>query len=210
MRTTHIKSTMISIAVIDSDSVWFVELTAGLVRKSNFAPSMSLIEMLPSSGETKPVPTPALLLAMLKTSSKVSDLIMSPGSHPVVELWGTLVPVKVSGLAPLTPEDARHIAYELFAGNKQASTPADLGIMKPFLSSVRPLPVSSQRVSQTGQARNRNAHGPQAIPTLADLNLPPKLVELTDLLNDIVLVIGPAGSGKSASRCGVRTTTTAT
>ena len=57
---------------------------------------------------------------MLKVPGKVSDLIMSPGSFPVVELSGKLVPVKISGIAPLTPEDTRRIAYELIDGNKQA------------------------------------------------------------------------------------------
>jgi len=74
----------------------------------------------PVTGEPRPVPTPALLLAMLKVSAKVSDLIMSPGSYPVVELSGKLVPVKISGMAPLTPDDTRRIAYELIADNKQA------------------------------------------------------------------------------------------
>src|ERR1035438_656542 len=69
----------------------------------------------------KPVPTPAMLLAMLGVSSKVSDLILSPGSFPVVELSGKLVPVKISGMARLTPEDTRRIAYELIEGNKQAT-----------------------------------------------------------------------------------------
>ena len=74
----------------------------------------------PVPAEPKPIPTPSLLLTMLKVSSKVSDLIMSPGSYPVVEVSGKLLPVKISGMAPLSPEDTRRIAYELINGNKQA------------------------------------------------------------------------------------------
>ena len=47
---------------------------------------------------------------MLAVSSKVSDLILSPGSFPMVELSGELSPVKISGMGPLTPEDTRRIA----------------------------------------------------------------------------------------------------
>ena len=46
--------------------------------------------LLPVVPALKPVPTPALLLAMLGVSDKVSDLIMSPGSLPIVELSGKL------------------------------------------------------------------------------------------------------------------------
>ena len=40
----------------------------------------------PVAAATKPLPTPTLLMTMLKVSSKVSDLIMSPGSFPMVEV----------------------------------------------------------------------------------------------------------------------------
>jgi len=68
----------------------------------------------------KPLATPALLLAMLSLSSRVSDLIFSPGSFPHVELSGQLRPVKISGQQPLTPDDLRRIAEELIGDNKQA------------------------------------------------------------------------------------------
>jgi twitching motility protein PilT len=75
----------------------------------------------PVVSASKPMPTPALLLAMLGVSNKVSDLILSPGSFPAVELSGKLSPVNISGRAPLTPEDTRRIAYELIDGNRQAT-----------------------------------------------------------------------------------------
>jgi hypothetical protein len=69
---------------------------------------------------SKPVPTPALL-PVLGVSSKVSNLILSPGSCYVVELSGKFTPVETSGMAPLTPEDTRRIAYELIDGKKRLS-----------------------------------------------------------------------------------------
>lgn len=154
--------------------------------------------------QAKPVPTPALLLAMLKVSSKVSDLIMSPGSFPVVEQSGKLVPVKVSGMAPLTPEDTRRIAYELIGSNKQAidglqnQGSCDISYRLPGHCRFR-VNVFQQRGSHAIVMRVI----PQAIPNLAELNLPPQLGEIADLRNGIVLVTGPTGSGKSSTLAAV-------
>jgi twitching motility protein PilT len=154
--------------------------------------------------EPKPIPTPAMLLAMLKTSAKVSDLIMSPGSYPVVELSGKLVPVKISGMAPLTPEDTRRIAYELIAGNKQA-----IDALQNLGSCDISYRVPGHCRFRVNVFQQRGSHAivmrviPQTIPSLTDLNLPPQLAEICDLLNGIVLVTGPTGSGKSSTLAAV-------
>jgi twitching motility protein PilT len=154
--------------------------------------------------EPKPVPTPALLLAMLKVSGTVSDLIMSPGSHPVVELSGKLVPVKISGMGPLTPEDTRRISFELIAGNKQAidvlqtQGSCDISYRLPGHCRFR-VNIFHQRGSHAIVMRVI----PQAIPSLTELNLPPQLAEIADLRNGIVLVTGPTGSGKSSTLAAV-------
>jgi twitching motility protein PilT len=158
----------------------------------------------PVIAEPKPIPTPALLLAMLKASVKVSDLIMSPGSYPVVEVSGKLVVVKVSGMAPLTPEDTRRISYELIAGNKQAldalqnQGSCDISYRLPGHCRFR-VNIFQQRGSHAIVMRVI----PQAIPTLIDLNLPPEIGEIAELLNGIVLVTGPTGSGKSSTLAAV-------
>jgi twitching motility protein PilT len=152
------------------------------------------------TAEPKPIPTPALLLAMLKVSGKVSDLIMSPGSHPVVEVSGKLVPVKISGMAPLTPEDTRRIGYELIAGNKQA-----IDALQTLGSCDTSYRLPGHCRFRVNVFQQRGSHAivmrviPQAIPSLTDLNLPPQLGEIADLLNGIVLVTGPTGSGKSST-----------
>jgi twitching motility protein PilT len=158
----------------------------------------------PSPAEPKPVPTPALLLTMLKVSTKVSDLIMSPGSHPMVELSGKLTPVKISGMPPLSPEDTRRISYELIAGNKQAldtlqsTGSCDISYRLPGHCRFR-VNVFQQRGSHAIVMRVI----PQNIPNLADLNLPPQLGEIAELRNGIVLVTGPTGSGKSSTLAAV-------
>ena len=148
----------------------------------------------------KPMPIPALLLAMLGVSAKVSDLILSPGSFPMVELSGKLTPVKISGMTPFTPEDTRRIAYELIGDNKQATDAlqtvgsCDISYRMPGRCRFR-VNIFQQRASHAIVMRVI----PQLIPTLADLNLPPHLAEIADLQNGIVLVTGPTGSGKSST-----------
>jgi twitching motility protein PilT len=164
----------------------------------------ALAPVTPVAPEPKPIPTPALLLAMLKASGKVSDLIMSPGSYPAVEVSGKLVVVKVSGMAPLAPEDTRRIAYELIAGNKQAldslqnQGSCDISYRLPGHCRFR-VNIFQQRGSHAIVMRVI----PQAIPTLSDLNLPPEIGEIAELLNGIVLVTGPTGSGKSSTLAAV-------
>jgi twitching motility protein PilT len=158
----------------------------------------------PVVSASKPIPTPALLLAMLGVSDKVSDLILSPGSFPMVELSGKLTPVKISGMLPLTPEDTRRIAYELIEGNKQATDSlqtlgsCDISYRVPGRCRFR-VNIFQQRGSHAIVMRVI----PQVIPTLAALNLPPQLGEIADLQNGIVLVTGPTGSGKSSTLAAV-------
>jgi twitching motility protein PilT len=154
--------------------------------------------------EPKPVPTPHLLLTMLKVSSKVSDLILSPGSYPVVEMSGKLVPVKIQGMPPLSAEDTRRIAYEVIGGNKQATESlqnqgsCDISYRLPGHCRFR-VNVFQQRGSHAIVMRVIA----QVIPSLTELNLPPQLGEITDLRNGIVLVTGPTGSGKSSTLAAV-------
>jgi twitching motility protein PilT len=156
------------------------------------------------TAEPKPVPTPALLLTMLKVSSKVSDLILSPGSFPVVEVSGKLVPVKISGMGPLTPEDTRRIAYELIGPNKQA-----IDTLQNMGSCDISYRVPGHCRFRANVFQQRGSHAvvmrviPQTIPGFNDLNLPPQLGEIADLRNGLVLVTGPTGSGKSSTLAAV-------
>lgn len=158
----------------------------------------------PVTSASKPVPTPALLLAMLGVSNKVSDLILSPGSFPAVELSGKLTPVKISGMGQLAPEDTRRMAYELIAGNQQATDSlqnlgsCDVSYRVPGHCRFR-VNIFQQRGSHAIVMRVI----PQNIPSLADLKLPPQLAEIADLKNGIVLVTGPTGSGKSSTLAAV-------
>ncbi len=146
------------------------------------------------------VATPALLTAMLRSSDKVSDLIFSPGRPPQVQVYGQLIPVQVPGLTVLTPDDTRHIAVDLLGDNKQAITTlrengaCDISYGLPGMARFR-VNVFIQRGSCAVVMRVI----PTTIPDFDSLRLPKSLADVSKLRDGIVLVTGPAGSGKSST-----------
>jgi twitching motility protein PilT len=151
------------------------------------------------SGSGK-VATPALLSAMLRAADKISDLIFSPGRPPQVQVYGQLIPVRVPGMEGLNPDDTRHLAADLIGDNKQA------------VASLREHGSCDISYSLSGVARFRVnifiQRGscaivmrviPTVIPDFASLRLPASLADVARLRDGIVLVTGPAGSGKSST-----------
>jgi twitching motility protein PilT len=161
------------------------------------APISVALEGFTGSGR---VATPALLGAMLKASDKISDLIFSPGRPPQVQVYGQMIPVQVPGLTFLTADDTRHIAADLIGDNKQAITTlrehgaCDISFGLPGLARFR-VNLFIQRGSCAVVMRVI----PTSIPDFASLRMPPQLSEVTKLKDGIVLVTGPAGSGKSST-----------
>src|ERR1700687_1004236 len=161
------------------------------------APISVALEGFSGSGR---VATPALLGVMLRASDKISDLIFSPGRPPQVQVYGQMIPVQVPGLTFLTPDDTRHIAADLIGDNKQAITTlrehgaCDISFGLPGLARFR-VNVFIQRGSCAVVMRVI----PTAIPDFASLRLPPQLADVAKLRDGIVLVTGPAGSGKSST-----------
>jgi twitching motility protein PilT len=151
------------------------------------------------SGSGK-VATPALLGAMLRAAEKISDLIFSPGRPPQVQVYGQLIPVQVPGLATLTPDDTRSIAADLIGDNKQALATlrehgsCDISYGLPGTARFR-VNIFIQRGSCAVVMRVI----PTAIPDFASLRLPSHLSDVAKLRDGIVLVTGPAGSGKSST-----------
>jgi len=158
-----------------------------------------------TTAASKPaIATPALLLEMLHVSTRVSDLIFSPGSLPHVEVSGQLVPVKIPGLQILGSEDTHRIAGELIGGNKQA-----MATLKEQGSCDISYSLPSECRFRVNIFVQRGSHAivmrviPKSIPSFADLKLPPQLAEIANLRNGIVLVTGPTGSGKSSTMAAI-------
>ncbi|MFZ0813865.1 MAG: PilT/PilU family type 4a pilus ATPase [Candidatus Sulfotelmatobacter sp.] len=145
-----------------------------------------------------PFSTPALLVSMLKTSAKVSDLFFSPGKPPLVEINGKLAPA--GSARPLTIEDTRRIATDLIGNNQHATENLkELGSCDVSYS----LPGSNRfRVNvfmQRGTCAVVMRVIPGKVPDFETLNLPAELAKIVELRNGIVLVTGPTGSGKSST-----------
>lgn len=140
---------------------------------------------------------PALLTGMLRSAPKVSDLFFTPGKPPMVEVSGRLSPV---GARVLTSEDTRQIATDLMASNQHALT--NLREQGSCDVSYSLAGTSRFRVNifmQRGSCAVVMRVIPGKIPTFAELNLPAELQNVAELLNGIVLVTGPTGSGKSST-----------
>ena len=141
---------------------------------------------------------------MLSASSKVSDLIFSPGRPPQIELAGRLQGVEIPSLGKLTPSHTAGIAKFLIGGNKHAADTlesqgaADLSFSAPGVSRFR-VNIFKQRGTYAIVMRVI----PAAPPRWTDFNLPAELMNVAELKNGIVLVTGPTGSGKSTTLAAV-------
>src|SRR5580658_8407078 len=144
--------------------------------------------------------TAQLITAMLKSHGHVSDLIFSPGRAPQIEVSGQLVELKFKGLERLTPQDTKLLAQDLMENNEHAAGKlaqegsADLSY---GVSGVGRFRVNIFR--QRGSCAVVMRVIPDRIPGFEELNLPPKLRDLVQMKNGIVLVTGPTGSGKSST-----------
>ena len=156
---------------------------------------------IPQEGTGVPPPNFMIVLRhMLAASTRVSDLIFSPGRPPQIELAGKLQPVSIPGLEKLTPAHTAGIA-NLIIGDSQIA-----------VDSLEKTGSADLSFSVPGEARfrvnifkQRGTHAivmrviPMQPPKFSDLNLPEQLKEVVDIKNGIVLVTGPTGSGKSST-----------
>ncbi len=160
--------------------------------------SSALESLSDPAGIAAALSTNQILSAMIKVSEKVSDLIFSPGRAPQVELNGKLM--AVPDLPILRPDDTRRIANDLMGQNQQAITALkDLGSADVSYSLQGGSRFRVNIFSQRGTYAIVMRVIPHTVPTFEMLNLPPQLGDITSLINGIVLVTGPTGSGKSST-----------
>ncbi len=141
-----------------------------------------------------------LLNAMLDTAPGISDLNLSVGRAPQVEIDGALHSVPYAGIEKLMPYQTELIALRLLQGKRDlaekllrtGSTDLSYSLAKRTRFRVN---VFSQRGSYSIVLRVI----PNKIPTVAELGLPPQLNEIANERNGIVLLTGPTGSGKSTT-----------
>jgi twitching motility protein PilT len=141
-----------------------------------------------------------LLEAMLDAAPGISDLNLSVGRPPQVEVDGQLRPVPYAGIERLLPYQTELIAMRLLGGKRDLAEKlvrtgsADLSYSLARRTRFR-VNVFSQRGTYSIVLRVI----PNQIPTIEQLGLPRQLNEIAHERNGIVLVTGPTGSGKSTT-----------
>jgi twitching motility protein PilT len=148
-------------------------------------------------------PLQVLLTEMVRRHA--SDLVLIPGSRPVLRVDGRLFMLD----APNMTGDAVRALFAPHLGQRSArqlteAGAADLSLRLVTSAADAPgeptawrLRVNLQR--QRGELAAAVRLLPHRIPTLEELNLPPDLARLVQPSRGLVLLCGPTGSGKSTT-----------
>jgi twitching motility protein PilT len=145
-----------------------------------------------------------LLNAMLDVAPNISDLNLSVGRPPQVEIDGKLQPVSYAGVARLMPYHTELIALRLLQGKRDlADKLLRTGSTDLSYSLARRTRFRVNVFSQRGSYSIVLRVIPNRIPTVEELGLPPQLNQIANERNGIVLVTGPTGSGKSTTLAGI-------
>jgi len=141
-----------------------------------------------------------LLETMLDLSPGISDLNLSVGRPPQVELDGHLKPVAYAGVERLLPYQTELIAMRLLAGKRDlADKLVKTGSVDLSYSLAKRTRFRVNVFAQRGSYSIVLRVIPNKIPTVEELGIPPQLNEIGAERNGIVLVTGPTGSGKSTT-----------
>ncbi len=133
-----------------------------------------------------------LLQVMIK--HEASDLHLKAGAPPTVRLEGELIPV---GNDVLSEEDCRKLILKAMTPSLRKKL-----ALKKEVDFAYAIPEARFRVNAFLQKQSLSAAFRLLwtdIPTIEELNLPPVLKKLADYNNGLILITGPAGSGKSTT-----------
>jgi pilus retraction protein PilT len=134
-------------------------------------------------------------LLRIMEEQRASDIYLKAGSPPMYRIDGE---VRSSPHEPLTPADVEVLAGELMTPRDQqrfaAEQSVDLAYSASGVGRFR-VNIYRQRGSIAVVARRVR----QDVPTLSELHLPTVLSDLAMAPRGLILVTGPAGSGKSTT-----------
>ncbi len=144
---------------------------------------------------------PGFLGALVAASARGGDVLLAVGLPPQVQVEGDLVRLSVGGIERLSPFQTEAVVLHLLA---QAPPSAAARVRQDgaahFAYSVAG--VNRFRVAvftQRGTFAVSLRTIPERVPALADIGLPDAMREACRERNGIVLVNGPAGSGRTTS-----------
>ena len=141
-----------------------------------------------------------LLEKMLDAAPGASDLNLSVGRPPQIEVDGKLQSVAYAGIERLLPYQTELIALRLMKGKRDlAEKLLRTGSVDLSYSLARRTRFRVNVFSQRGSYSIVLRVIPSSVPTVEDLKLPAQINEIARERNGIVLLTGPTGSGKSTT-----------
>jgi len=125
-----------------------------------------------------------------------SDLHLAVGHRPTIRVSGALIPLV--NLPELKPEDTQGFLFELLTeeNKKHFLTDKDLDFAYSTPSGMRFRGNAYYQLGQVGVALRLIT---AKIRSIAELNLPPLLSDITHRKQGFFLVVGPVGQGKSTT-----------
>ena len=135
-------------------------------------------------------------LLELSVKKRASDLHLSPALPPLMRIDGALT--IIADHPPLSADDAKTAIASIMSPDQQQAFKTKLSLEM----ALHLPPIGDFRVSAFHQANGIAAVFrviPPTIPTFEELDLPESLKSLLTLSHGLILVAGPAGSGKSTT-----------
>lgn len=135
-------------------------------------------------------------LLLLCAKQEASDLHIAVGRHPSLRIDGSLMPLTKEPI--LTPKDAEGLAMELLTDvqKKEIIEKRELDFSYAFQDKAR---FRVNVYFQRGYLAAALRLIPTKIKTIEELRIPPIVRDFTTLSQGFVLVVGPAGHGKSTT-----------
>ena len=135
-------------------------------------------------------------LLLVAAQQNASDLHLGVGRYPTLRIDGKLIPLGQESV--LTPEAAQNLVFGLLTPEQKEIflKEKELDFAYSFEDKAR---FRINVYYQRGYAAAALRLIPSQIKTVEELNLPPQLHDFTRLSQGFVLIVGPAGHGKSTT-----------
>lgn len=134
---------------------------------------------------------------MLRQAARLgaSDVHLVPGHVPLVRVAGQLIPFPET--TPLAPEECGSLIYQMLSDTQRQRFEREWTL--DFSVTLDTTRFRGSALYQRGGLEAVLRIIPDEIPKSDQIDLPPTITALADLMRGLVLVTGPTGSGKSTT-----------